>query len=168
MLGLAPTGGCLAANVAACAGELLPHLFTLTLCWAVCFCGPAPRVATPGRYPAACSREFGLSSGGSKSARDRLMRFGEFMVALSMVHVKMIYNPHRGRRKTAERRNISYRMRLAPLPSGLSVIDNGKDVSPAGPHGPTHHTICPIVRMLFVEFERLFKNRLPWTYGGSK
>ena len=52
------------------AGELLPRLFTLTVRpWrvftAVCFCGPAPRVTAPGRYPAACSMEFGLSSGGS-------------------------------------------------------------------------------------------------------
>src|SRR5512135_1908064 len=30
LFGLAPAGGCLAASVAACAGELLPHLFTLT------------------------------------------------------------------------------------------------------------------------------------------
>ena len=82
MLGLAPAGGCLAASVAACAGELLPHLFTLTLCRAVCFCGPAPRVAAPGRYPAACSMEFGLSSGGSKSARDRLELFGKAIIAL--------------------------------------------------------------------------------------
>lgn len=82
MLGLAPAGGCLAASVTACAGELLPHLFTITLCRAVCFCGPAPRVTAPGRYPAACSMEFGLSSDGSKSARDRLMRFGGAIIAL--------------------------------------------------------------------------------------
>jgi hypothetical protein len=49
---------------------------------AVCFCGPAPRVAAPGRYPAAYSMEFGLSSGGSKSARDRLMLFGAIILAL--------------------------------------------------------------------------------------
>ncbi len=49
---------------------------------AVCFCGPAPRVAAPGRYPAACSVEFGLSSGGSKSARDRLELFGVTIIAL--------------------------------------------------------------------------------------
>jgi hypothetical protein len=77
---------------------------------AVCFCGPAPRVTAPGRYPAACSMEFGLSSGGSKSARDRLMCFGGLMVALAVIHVKMIYNPHHSWRKTAEHGSISYRM----------------------------------------------------------
>ena len=59
---------------------------------AVCFCGPAPRVAAPGRYPAACSVEFGLSSGGSKSARDHLTLFGAIIVALAMIHVKVIFN----------------------------------------------------------------------------
>ena len=67
MLGLAPAGGCLAGHVTASAGRLLPCLFTLTHCWAVCFCGPAPWVAPPGCYPAACSMEFGLSSIDSRS-----------------------------------------------------------------------------------------------------
>ena len=54
---------------------------------AVCFCGPAPRVTAPGRYPAACSVEFGLSSGGSKSARDRLELFGVTIIALRTFEV---------------------------------------------------------------------------------
>jgi len=37
--------------------------------------------------------EFGLSSDGSKSARDHLMLFGAIIVALAMIHVKLI--PHR-------------------------------------------------------------------------
>jgi hypothetical protein len=65
MLGLAPAGGCLAGDVTTSAGKLLPYLFTLTSGEAVCFCGPAPWVTPPGRYPAARSMEFGLSSNGS-------------------------------------------------------------------------------------------------------
>jgi hypothetical protein len=37
--------------------------------------------------------EFGLSSGGSKSARDRLELFGAIIVALAMIHVKLILDP---------------------------------------------------------------------------
>ena len=46
------------------AGELLPHHFTLTpICiGAVCFCGTFRRLAPPGRYPAPCPVELGLSS----------------------------------------------------------------------------------------------------------
>jgi len=48
------------------AGGLLRHLFTLTCPahaeQAVCFCGPSPRVAPPGHYPAPRSVELGLSS----------------------------------------------------------------------------------------------------------
>ena len=40
LLGLAPGGGCLAADVTTCAGGLLHHLFTLTVKTATCFCGP--------------------------------------------------------------------------------------------------------------------------------
>ena len=54
-----------------------------------------------------------------------------------------------------------------PMPPGLGVIADGKDVNPASRLERTHHTIYPTERMLFVEFERLFKS-LPWTYGGSK
>ena len=46
LLGLAPGGGYLAIRIAADAGGLLRHLFTITQyflrCWAVCFCGPNP------------------------------------------------------------------------------------------------------------------------------
>ena len=88
LLDLAPSGGYLAANVTACAGGLLRHLFTLTPCpfttpktqrenlgeekeqGAVCFCGPIRQVAhtkfvqapRPGNYPAPCPVECGLSS----------------------------------------------------------------------------------------------------------
>ena len=52
------------------AGELLPHHFTLTFTpkikifgeKAVCFCGTFRRVTPPGRYPASCPVELGLSS----------------------------------------------------------------------------------------------------------
>ena len=50
------------------AGELLPHHFTLARTpmpsgpLAVCFCGTFRRVSPPGRYPAPCSVELGLSS----------------------------------------------------------------------------------------------------------
>ena len=71
LLGLAPDGVCLAATVAGCAGELLPHPFTLTSVlppkvetfgaraethrWdsieAVCSLLHYPRVAPPGTFP---------------------------------------------------------------------------------------------------------------------
>jgi len=45
------------------AGELLPHHFTLApKTGAVCFCGTFRRVTPPGRYPAPCPVELGLSS----------------------------------------------------------------------------------------------------------
>jgi hypothetical protein len=46
------------------AGELLPHHFTLVLPFGrtVCFCGTFRRVTPPGRYPASCPVELGLSS----------------------------------------------------------------------------------------------------------
>ena len=56
-------------------GALLPHLFTLTLAacarWRYVFCGTGRlRALTPdpGRYPAHCPAEFGLSSPGTTSA----------------------------------------------------------------------------------------------------
>jgi len=61
LLGLAPGGVCLAGPVTRTAGELLSHLFTLTVT-AVCFCGTVRRVAPPGCYPAPRSVELGLSS----------------------------------------------------------------------------------------------------------
>ena len=66
LLDLAPGGGYLAADVAACAGGLLHHLFTLTSPLsaplipkesseiggvAVCFCGPIRQVAPPRELP---------------------------------------------------------------------------------------------------------------------
>jgi hypothetical protein len=60
-------------------GALLPHLFTLTLRLGACaprsgrylFCATVRRVSPPGRYPAHCSVEFGLSSPGRTSPRFR-------------------------------------------------------------------------------------------------
>jgi len=51
-------------------GALLPHLFTLTLRLGACaprsgryfFCATVRQVTLPGRYPAHCPSEFGLSS----------------------------------------------------------------------------------------------------------
>jgi len=75
------------------AGELLPRLFTLAVrplrvFKAVCFCGPDPRVTTPGRYPAACSYGVRTFLRRIKSARDHLMLFGAIIVAPAMPHVK--------------------------------------------------------------------------------
>jgi len=64
LLGLASDGGCLAADIAACAGGLLHRLFTLTPMRGGCFLWPFPRVAPPGDYPASHSMERGLSSNG--------------------------------------------------------------------------------------------------------
>ena len=47
LFGLAPGGGCPAASIAACAGGLLHHHFTLTPEGAVCFCGPIRQIAPP-------------------------------------------------------------------------------------------------------------------------
>jgi hypothetical protein len=52
LLDLAPDGGCLAASIAAGAGGLLHHLFTLTPGGAVCFCGPVQQVDPPEGFPA--------------------------------------------------------------------------------------------------------------------
>jgi hypothetical protein len=48
LLDLAPHGGCLAGDIAAPAGGLLHHLFTLTLPYGerYAFCGPVPNVYT--------------------------------------------------------------------------------------------------------------------------
>lgn len=55
LLGLAPDGGCLAADIAACAGGLLHHHFTLSggrkRPLAVCFCGPVRQVSSPRVLP---------------------------------------------------------------------------------------------------------------------
>ncbi len=51
LLGLAPDGGCLAADVTTRAGGLLHHLFTITAPPAVCFCGPIREVAPSRDFP---------------------------------------------------------------------------------------------------------------------
>ena len=62
LLGLAPGGGCLAAGIAAGAGGLLHHLFTLTPAeaGAVVFCGPLRGFPRPGvtRHRALRSADF--------------------------------------------------------------------------------------------------------------
>jgi len=55
--------------------------------------------------------------------------------------------------------------RQTPMPKGLAVIPDGRDAG--GVNSPTHHTIFPIERMLYLTFSKLFLN-LPWTYGGRK
>ena len=69
MLGLAPGGVCLAGPVTRTAGGLLRHPFTLApaspsqgMPGRPALCCTCRRVASPGRYPAPCSTEFGLSS----------------------------------------------------------------------------------------------------------
>ena len=66
MLGLAPGEVYLADLVTQAAGGLLHHLFTMTdqakPDRLPAFCGTVYRVTPPGRYPAPCSMEFGLSS----------------------------------------------------------------------------------------------------------
>jgi len=55
-------------------GELLPHLFTLTVSGKLrryVFCGTFLRITSTGRYPASCSVVLGLSSNG-EAARDHL------------------------------------------------------------------------------------------------
>ncbi|GAB4481155.1 MAG: hypothetical protein Kow0088_23240 [Anaerolineales bacterium] len=73
LLGLAPDGGYLANRIAADAGGLLHHRFTLTLPFvarryvSVALSGGLPR---PGYYPTSCSLECGLSSALTKQSRD--------------------------------------------------------------------------------------------------
>jgi len=47
LFGLAPGGGCPAGGIAAPAGGLLHHHFTLTPGGAVCFCGPIRQISPP-------------------------------------------------------------------------------------------------------------------------
>jgi hypothetical protein len=51
------------------------------------------------------------------------------------------------------------------MPKGLEVMADGKEVG--GPHGPTHHTIYPIEKMLYSIYRDLFLG-LGWEYGGNK
>ena len=71
------------------AGELLSRLFTLTSYEAVCFCGPAPRITAPGRYPASRSVEFGLSSCGSSPPAIASSSWTMRIVALRARRVKV-------------------------------------------------------------------------------
>ncbi len=70
LFGLAPNGVCRACRITAASGGLLLHRFTLTACAAVCFLWRCPRVAPPGRYPASCPAEPGLSSPGIAACSD--------------------------------------------------------------------------------------------------
>ena len=74
LFGLAPSGVCRADAVTRAAGELLPHRFTLTAPWQerrFAFCGTFRGVTPPGRYPALCPVEPGLSSRHGIVASDR-------------------------------------------------------------------------------------------------
>lgn len=53
------------------------------------------------------------------------------------------------------------------LPTGLDVVADGLDVSPASPHPATHHTIFNTSEMTLERFAELFSN-LDWQYGGKK
>jgi len=71
LLGLAPRGGYRTTHIAARAGALLPHLFTLThganTAGNILLCGPLPSVTRAGCYPARCPPERGLSSGAPRA-----------------------------------------------------------------------------------------------------
>jgi hypothetical protein len=75
LLDLAPSGGCLAARIAAGAGGLLRHLFTITVTGSLFSVALFRQVSSerevprPGYYPTPCSMECRLSS--IPLARDR-------------------------------------------------------------------------------------------------
>jgi len=54
-----------------------------------------------------------------------------------------------------------------PLPAGLLVIADGRDVLPSGEQAPTHHTIYAAERMPFDAFVELFAS-LPWSRAGKR
>ena len=54
-----------------------------------------------------------------------------------------------------------------PLPQGLGVVADGRDVLPGSPHDPTHHTLYPTEPMHIDRFTELFR-KLPWEYAGKK
>jgi len=74
LFGLAPQGVCRAVAALAGRGALLPHRFTLASiprCGTVrrsVLCCTFRRVSAPGRYPACCPLEFGLSSAARAAA----------------------------------------------------------------------------------------------------
>src|SRR5437867_8166732 len=73
LFGLAPGGVCLADAVTRAAGELLPHRFTLTALadGGLISVALVRGVSPPGRYPAPCPAEPGLSSRRVAATGDR-------------------------------------------------------------------------------------------------
>ncbi|TYW74520.1 hypothetical protein FCG29_024095, partial [Escherichia coli] len=55
----------------------------------------------------------------------------------------------------------------SPLPDGLGIKLDGRDVIPGSPHAAGHATIYPTRDMSMTEFQRLFDS-IPWEYGGKK
>ena|SRR3990172_9453406 len=99
LLGLAPGGGYLAVRIAANAGGLLRHLFTITTRVAVCFCGPfrqvhaSRRFPRPGCYPTPCSMECGLSSTPSTQGRDCPIGLRDFIITDFWIFYPLIALP---------------------------------------------------------------------------
>jgi hypothetical protein len=57
--------------------------------------------------------------------------------------------------------------RGTPLPEGIQVVADGKDVRPESQHAPSHHTIYPASPMAPERFIEVFSG-LPWKYAGKK
>jgi hypothetical protein len=51
--------------------------------------------------------------------------------------------------------------RGTPLPEGIQVVADGRDVHPGSEREPSHHTIYPAIRMPSERFTALFSG-LPW------
>jgi len=82
LLGLAPSGGCLAAHITASAGGPLHHLFTLTGIRRYVSVALSGRLPHPGSYPAECSLECGLSSTLSSRAATIQPTCGKLIITL--------------------------------------------------------------------------------------
>jgi hypothetical protein len=54
-----------------------------------------------------------------------------------------------------------------PLPDGIQVVADGKDVHPGSQNEPSHHTIYPGSQMTPEQFIDAFLG-LPWEYAGTK
>jgi hypothetical protein len=54
-----------------------------------------------------------------------------------------------------------------PLPAGMAVVADGRDVRAQSLHPPTHHTFYPDVSMPAAQFVQLWLG-LPWQYAGRK
>jgi hypothetical protein len=52
-----------------------------------------------------------------------------------------------------------------PLPDGIGIIADGRNVIPGSPRAPGHYTMFPTREMTLNEFNGLFHS-LPWQYGG--